>query len=161
MRTFELEEEIKGVLDEKGLSVEQLKEAYAILGEKAVQYSLESQSLEEAVLEVAPKQIAEAIGKKRNELFESHIFRHITPEMAEVLSAYGYNKPVVLLEEEEALEAFEEGKEILLLFQGDKEKIASSIEEIGNHVENNGLLAMTQLSMDEEIEFLLSGKDYE
>jgi len=154
MRTFELEKEINTVL-KSNLTKEELLDHYAALGEGYIQCEVRRQALLESVSEVVNEMQAGEIGEKMTQKIDEHFWRHTPDSAKEELFRYGYQKPVVPINQEEAIKSLQRQDPVLLLFSDNTEKLAETEEEIKEHIKKGGLCANTQLTVDLEIDYIL------
>lgn len=159
MRTFELEKEINTILKTVATK-EQLLECYAHLGERTIELEIKNQALMEAVSEVVSEEQAVDISTRIETKIDEHLWRNTSPESREQLFDYGYKKPVVLCDFDEACDSLVSGDPVYLLNPDNTEKIATSVEEIEAHVKKGGLCGLSQLTVDFDIEYVL-GRDQE
>lgn len=157
MYTHELEQEIE--IANTASSMKQLKDCYDNMARTAIDLTIRSQSLEEAVTNVLPEDMLKQIGEERNRIVNDYVWRYVTEEDKAILNSYGYTKPIVLVDEEQAHNAYTKGSPVFLLGQDDTEMVAQNFDQVAEHIENGGLVGVTQYYMDDFYEDLVMTED--
>ena len=153
IETYNIEREMDEVLNGT-YSMQEMKEKYAKMAVEAFELSAEKQALEESMFSLLNDQDIEKISKKSDELLENFFYRNTTDSMRKILQTYGYIKPIVLINEKEDINfCFDEEIPILLLFKDNTERLAKDGIEVQRHLENGGLIGMSQYSY-EKMEYI-------
>ena len=157
MRVFELQERISEVM-QKIPEGEYSKELDNLFKEMLAK-EITNQALMEAVSYNVSKEQVQTISNEVNKLIDEHMWRYIDANARKTLEDYGYQKPMVVVSEEEADEYLDKGENIFLLYKDGTESHTRDESRIKDFLLQGGLVAVSQFTIDKDLENILSGNN--
>lgn len=144
----------------KPKTYEELYKAYAELLMLYVDAELKKEVLTETIADMLSEKEIDYFASQVQEKIESYVWRNTPKEARDKMAEYGYTKPMVLINKEEALKSFKRGNNVFLLNKNNTEELAKTEEDILNHGLQGGYFGNDQITVDCEMDWVLSD-DYE
>ena len=156
MTTYEFEEAIKEAINTDTSSADYMNKLGPVLDE-AVELKINYESILDAISQTVTEEQAHQIVDLTKKIADEYNWRYIDADAKKKINDYGYYKPVVVVEEEEAAEYLDNGKNILLLRKDNTETVSNNEREIKSFLLQGGLIAVPQLYVDEDLENIANG----
>ncbi len=121
----------------------------------AAEYKESRDALLESINKTVTKEVADEIIGEADLLASEYDYRFVSKENIAKLEEYGYTKPIVPVDYEEAMEYMDDGYPVFLLNKDGTEKVAGMGFDVERHIKDGGMVGVLQFAAeDKETSFL-------
>lgn len=150
--TYEIEKKLHDLMVKNNKGEADLQEfisAFIEATSTAIEYKKQRDALMESIDELVEEDIAQELYDETELKMSEYDFRYMSEEDVSKLEEYGYTKPIVPVDYEDAMEYFDEGYPVFLLNRDNTEKPVTLGINIEHHIKDGGMVGVQQFAVED------------